>query len=106
IILTRYLLRLSLINRLKIRPHLTLDFCSFPSYFFFSNYTSTTDIYSLSLHDALPILGDGGPLLLFPLASLFPPLLAPQARPHAKQLPHPIFASSVIHKPDILPGSR
>src|SRR2546427_8656352 len=30
--------------------------------FFFFNDTATTEIYTLSLHDALPILGDGPPL--------------------------------------------
>src|SRR2546430_4933948 len=30
------------------------------SYFFFFNDTATTEIYTLSLHDALPISGDGG----------------------------------------------
>src|SRR2546430_15680163 len=33
----------------------TLDF-----FFFFFNDTATTEIYTLSLHDALPISGDGG----------------------------------------------
>src|SRR5215469_620913 len=30
-------------------------FCSFLSFFFFFNDTATTEIYTLSLHDALPI---------------------------------------------------
>src|SRR2546427_737584 len=30
--------------------------CSFLSFFFFFNDTATTEIYTLSLHDALPIL--------------------------------------------------
>src|SRR5437764_6836663 len=29
--------------------------CLHPAFFFFSNVTATTDIYTLSLHDALPI---------------------------------------------------
>src|SRR3712207_6856946 len=29
--------------------------------FFFFNDTATTEIYTLSLHDALPIFGEGGP---------------------------------------------
>src|SRR5438105_6032607 len=33
------------------RPHMSL-----PSFFFFFNDTATTEIYTLSLHDALPIL--------------------------------------------------
>src|SRR5436309_8810247 len=32
--------------------------CPFPLFFFF-NDTATTEIYTLSLHDALPILGQG-----------------------------------------------
>src|SRR5690242_21491999 len=31
------------------------------SFFFFFNDTATTEIYTLSLHDALPISGDPGP---------------------------------------------
>src|SRR5215204_7516755 len=33
-----------------------MDACYFPSFFFF-NDTATTEIYTLSLHDALPIYG-------------------------------------------------
>src|SRR6266478_9682936 len=32
-------------------------FCCFFSFFFFFNDTATTEIYTLSLHDALPISG-------------------------------------------------
>ena len=32
-------------------------------FFFFFNDTATTEIYTLSLHDALPILGNSGTLL-------------------------------------------
>src|SRR5258707_14932436 len=35
-------------------PRFTL-FCSRPFFFFFFNDTATTEIYTLSLHDALPI---------------------------------------------------
>src|SRR6266496_6861656 len=31
------------------------DYCSLPYLFFFFNDTATTEIYTLSLHDALPI---------------------------------------------------
>src|SRR5690348_18219574 len=31
-----------------------------PSYFFFFNHPATTEIYTLSLHDALPIFDDDG----------------------------------------------
>src|SRR6266849_10071010 len=40
--------------------HLTLQKFSFPFFFFF-NDTATTEIYTLSLHDALPISAAGGP---------------------------------------------
>src|SRR5574337_2199127 len=33
-------------------------FCSLDIYFFFFNDTATTEIYTLSLHDALPISAD------------------------------------------------
>src|SRR5260221_7966680 len=40
----------------------SLDNLSLPSYFFFFfNDTATTEIYTLSLHDALPICGGGSP---------------------------------------------
>src|SRR3712207_7110529 len=32
-------------------------------FFFFFNDTATTEIYTLSLHDALPICGEGGDLV-------------------------------------------
>src|SRR2546426_11595204 len=32
--------------------------CSFSAFFFFFNDTATTEIYTLSLHDALPIYAD------------------------------------------------
>src|SRR5215510_16601859 len=34
---------------------------SCPPFFFFFNDTATTEIYTLSLHDALPISGTAGP---------------------------------------------
>src|SRR3984957_20418921 len=34
--------------------------CNFSLFFFFFNDTATTEIYTLSLHDALPILRRGG----------------------------------------------
>src|SRR5260370_2068390 len=39
-------------------------------YFFFFNDTATTEIYTLSLHDALPISGDRGDLLAKTLEEL------------------------------------
>src|SRR5256885_12419040 len=41
----------------------TLLVC-FIFFFFFFNDTATTEIYTLSLHDALPISGDTPPILL------------------------------------------
>src|SRR5690348_18460370 len=42
--------------------------CSYLFFFFFFNDTATTEIYTLSLHDALPIFGerraDGGQAML------------------------------------------
>src|SRR2546426_12660523 len=35
----------------------TFNFCTLSIFFFFFNDTATTEIYTLSLHDALPILG-------------------------------------------------
>src|SRR5690348_17569933 len=47
--------------------HLTFFFASSSSspllFFFFFNDTATTEIYTLSLHDALPISGRRGPAL-------------------------------------------
>src|SRR6266516_8098477 len=41
---------------------------SISSRFFFFNDTATTEIYTLSLHDALPISGDTGPNPVQPAA--------------------------------------
>src|SRR5438094_7958899 len=38
----------------------TLSACSYPSPFFFFNDTATPEIYTLSLHDALPIFSKDG----------------------------------------------
>src|SRR2546425_12278775 len=35
----------------------SITFTTFSSYYFFFNDTATTEIYTLSLHDALPIFG-------------------------------------------------
>src|SRR2546430_8662438 len=39
-------------------------------FFFFFNDTATTEIYTLSLHDALPISGGAAPICAAPLAAL------------------------------------
>src|SRR2546427_5962282 len=45
-----------------IYNHYYLSVLPFSFFFFFFNDTATTEIYTLSLHDALPIsCGDGGP---------------------------------------------
>ena len=41
-----------------------LFFCVVLFFFFFFNDTATTEIYTLSLHDALPILVDGAAMPL------------------------------------------
>src|SRR5207247_9798603 len=68
--------RLRLLHALADALHLYLSnlFCHFSSFFFF-NDTATTEIYTLSLHDALPILTmiecgrPSGPLPFFPRSS-------------------------------------
>src|SRR2546430_3257208 len=55
------------------------------SFFFFFNDTATTEIYTLSLHDALPIFKtfrDGGQILKFALSSF------------AAHYPVPVFAAA------------
>src|SRR5256885_13199470 len=47
-------------SAVALSPHISfvvvlLDFPSFGPFFFFFNDTATTEIYTLSLHDALPI---------------------------------------------------
>src|SRR5215471_20738166 len=37
-----------------------MSFKTYPCFFFFFNDTATTEIYTLSLHDALPIYSGGG----------------------------------------------
>src|SRR5438552_14906923 len=49
-----------------------VDFVSVFSSFFFFNDTSTTEIYTLSLHDALPIFEFLGPLAVAVLGSRRP----------------------------------
>src|SRR5258708_1220199 len=52
-------------HRPHLQPHIQLPFCSIFQHaqrlllfsFFFFNDTATTEIYTLSLHDALPIFG-------------------------------------------------
>src|SRR5258707_7137364 len=45
---------------------------SCPSFFFFFNDTATTEIYTLSLHDALPILGMVGQIYVRPRQNRVP----------------------------------
>src|SRR2546427_5902442 len=47
------------------------------SFFFFFNDTATTEIYTLSLHDALPILGEGLSFLRLAMARSAMPLFGP-----------------------------
>src|SRR6266542_7015364 len=52
-------------------PHSTI-------FFFFFNDTATTEIYTLSLHDALPIFGSRNAILLDHLVAPLPDLLLRQ----------------------------
>src|SRR2546430_11494510 len=54
-------------------------------YFFFFNDTATTEIYTLSLHDALPISGDQVPLSTFATWTSVP--VRPLSISHQGQFP-------------------
>src|SRR3712207_8811161 len=58
--------------------------CSYILFFFFFNDTATTEIYTLSLHDALPILHDERPGAS-PTSSLG--YCTPRSRPHRNVWP-------------------
>src|SRR5256885_16572859 len=63
-------------------PYLFLFFfpyCSFLFFFFFFNDTATTEIYTLSLHDALPISARAA-------VSAVPRFRGRAARPHGEEL--------------------
>src|SRR5258706_6722787 len=63
-------------------------FLSFIFIFFFFNDTATTEIYTLSLHDALPISGRVGPVAQ-QLQLVRSPLLQRRGRDRARRdLPH------------------
>src|SRR2546427_12721090 len=64
---------------------------SFVLYFFFFNDTATTEIYTLSLHDALPISDVG--IVRSRLAHDHPPGLAEQLRPGEMLRP---YASALL----------
>src|SRR6266511_6362995 len=57
-LLSRLLTLLVILTMPLFLARLTLIPIKYLSIFFFFNYTSTTEIYTLSLHDALPIFGD------------------------------------------------
>src|SRR2546430_17533153 len=48
----------------------TTTVCAPHSFFFFFNDTATTEIYTLSLHDALPICADGDHVALATVAEV------------------------------------
>src|ERR1041384_8770050 len=55
------------------------------SFFFFFNDTATTEIYTLSLHDALPIsCGEISPATRRPID--VPPTMAPRSEEHTSEL--------------------
>src|SRR5438552_13673698 len=58
--------------------------------FFFFNDTATTEIYTLSLHDALPICLAAAPVLRAAKASPAPPpMLWPRSEEHTSELQSP-----------------
>src|SRR6266496_6858747 len=54
--------------------------------FFFFNDTATTEIYTLSLHDALPILAGGGTGAAGPLKPASLPSSVPRSEEHTSEL--------------------
>src|SRR2546427_10156790 len=67
-------------------PHFAVPSATHLSAFFFFNDTATTEIYTLSLHDALPISGD--PPLACSLSGDPPPSSAngPRSEEHTSEL--------------------
>src|SRR5438093_12344031 len=61
---------------------------SFVSFFFFFNDTATTEIYTLSLHDALPIsgFGEGTTLLYLALLWYFQVIVESRSEEHTSEL--------------------
>ena len=71
----------------------------FVCFFFFFNDTATTEIYTLSLHDALPILLEFPNL--FDLSALVRPINFPKGEVHLVRL---AWNSSTITVLEVLPG--
>src|SRR6266704_6595721 len=70
--------------RLKITRSLLLRFCLFVVFFF--NDTATTEIYTLSLHDALPISGPWMRMLDPSARRRPPPLPRRRSEEHTSEL--------------------
>src|SRR5690606_39921499 len=62
--------RLVFVHTLLFSRYLSLSVCRFYSSFFFFNDTATTEIYTLSLHDALPIYVQAQPVTAAPYSIL------------------------------------
>ena len=74
-------------------------FRSFFAFVFFFNDTATTEIYTLSLHDALPIWSAGGPSLASTEKKLPPlPKIADQGEAEIHAASHAHRASHVPHR--------
>src|ERR1019366_10775486 len=56
------------------------------NFLFFFNDTATTEIYTLSLHDALPILSDSNVRLPYPLRDLLPSPPTSRSEEHTSEL--------------------
>src|SRR5256885_12986572 len=75
-------------------------------FFFFFNDTATTEIYTLSLHDALPISSASGPLvihILLPFRTNFP--LRYSARVFIETTSEPEPGSDMASAPTQLPAT-
>src|SRR3712207_7858240 len=68
----------------------------FSLYRFYFNYTATTEIYTLSLHDALPISGDGR-FSLTPIGQGLRADVPGSLRPMARLWGHAIVQRPYLH---------
>src|SRR5579863_10601220 len=70
--------------------HASSIFLSFCFIFFFFNDTATTEIYTLSLHDALPIWCSAPSASLPPSTICSPPTAALRSEEHTSELQSPV----------------
>src|SRR5579859_8209334 len=52
-------MQVQMVSTMKNQRWISVELLSLQQFLFFFNDTATTEIYTLSLHDALPILGQG-----------------------------------------------